>query len=155
METVSTHSNEFYVTLPSNASTNFFPANKPHEYKIRLAHPIQLRGNWEVGLAEILYPKVFNTLDRPLAFCYLHVDDSNFATDGEVLDFGQIDNPDRQFHYVEIPAGHYQNPQDLVNAIMEKLKGTPVEDQLLLRWSRANGKLHVTLGERVRIKWQD
>ena len=44
-----------YVTLLSNTSKSEFPNNKPNAFKVRLAHPLKLKG-WQVGLANIYLP---------------------------------------------------------------------------------------------------
>lgn len=46
----------FYVTLPSNASMNFFPGNTIGNYTTKLFNPLDLDGKWEVGLSELMYP---------------------------------------------------------------------------------------------------
>lgn len=56
----------FYVTLPCNASASVYPENRIACYTTRLAKPINLKGEWEVGLAEIEYPRswyIFNDED--------------------------------------------------------------------------------------------
>ena len=47
---------QFYLVLPSNSSTKYFPNNTLTEYTTHLAKEIGLQGEWEVGLAEIQYP---------------------------------------------------------------------------------------------------
>ena len=47
----------FYVTLPSNSSQNEFPNNTLTHFITRLKNPLRLSGNYEVGLAQILFPK--------------------------------------------------------------------------------------------------
>ena len=47
---------EFYVTLPSNSSMEYFPDNKTSNFVTKLSRTLQLDGEWEVGLAEIDYP---------------------------------------------------------------------------------------------------
>ena len=47
---------EFYVTLPSNSSVQYFPDNKKSNFVTKLSRTLQLDGEWEVGLAEIDYP---------------------------------------------------------------------------------------------------
>ena len=47
---------EFYVTLPSNSSVEYFPDNKTSNFVTKLSRTLQLDGEWEVGLAEIVYP---------------------------------------------------------------------------------------------------
>ena len=47
---------EFYVTLPSNSSIEYFPDNKTSNFVTKLSRTLQLDGEWEVDLAEIVYP---------------------------------------------------------------------------------------------------
>ena len=46
---------EFYVTLPSNSSMQYFPNNKKSNFVTKLSRTLQLDGEWEVGLAQIDY----------------------------------------------------------------------------------------------------
>lgn len=48
---------DFYVTLPSNASMNYFPGNTQASYRTKLSSPLQLSEEWEVGLSEIIIPR--------------------------------------------------------------------------------------------------
>ena len=45
----------FRVYLPSNASMDLFPDNIPSDYKIQMNPPLQLNGNWEVGVENVCY----------------------------------------------------------------------------------------------------
>lgn len=45
----------FKIYLPSNASSDHFPNNTPSNYQTHLTDPIQLEGEWEVGLESIFY----------------------------------------------------------------------------------------------------
>ena len=48
----------FYVTLQSDSSSYYFPANTIADLRTKLATPLELKhGKWEVGLIEISYPK--------------------------------------------------------------------------------------------------
>ena len=47
---------EFYVVLPSNSSMQYFPDNKTLNFVTKLSRTPQLDGEWEVDLAEIVYP---------------------------------------------------------------------------------------------------
>jgi hypothetical protein len=49
-------SDQFYVTLFSNASQNLYPENTIGAFTVELARPIDLNGNWEVGLCEFTCP---------------------------------------------------------------------------------------------------
>ena len=50
---------EFYVTLPSNNSMQYFPDNKTSNFVTKLSRTPQLDREWEVGLAEIVYPHIW------------------------------------------------------------------------------------------------
>src|SRR5687767_10937588 len=54
----------FYVVLPSNASTDIFPNNTQSHFRVRLRHPLQLYGSWEVGVAEIHMPLNWFNVDE-------------------------------------------------------------------------------------------
>ena len=45
---------EFYITLPSNASADYFPENKQGSYRTKLSSALNLGEFWEVGLSEII-----------------------------------------------------------------------------------------------------
>ncbi len=45
----------FYLTLPSNASLNIYPDNTVAKYTTLLQKRIELDGDWEVGLTEMVY----------------------------------------------------------------------------------------------------
>lgn len=54
---------QFYLTLPSNSSTNYYKDNKAENYITHLPRTIQLDGGeWEVALVEAHYPSTFRTL---------------------------------------------------------------------------------------------
>lgn len=48
---------EFYVTLPSNSSMDYFPENTQSSYRTKLFSPIALTGEWEVSLSEVFMPR--------------------------------------------------------------------------------------------------
>ena len=58
---MNTELRSFYVTLPSNTSTDTFPNNTPSEYTTKLSQRIELSGEWEVALHTISYVK-WNTI---------------------------------------------------------------------------------------------
>ena len=48
--------NDFYITLESNADLVNHPNNTQNKFKITLQTPIDLRGEWETGLAQVIFP---------------------------------------------------------------------------------------------------
>lgn len=49
--------NNFYVTLPSNSSAEYFPQNTQSSFRTKLSHPLVLNGEWDVGLSEVFIPR--------------------------------------------------------------------------------------------------
>lgn len=56
-------SNSFYITLPSNVKSDFFD-NTAANFKTKLAQRIDLKGDWEVGLASISYTNSWYNLQN-------------------------------------------------------------------------------------------
>jgi len=52
----------FYLTLPSNSSQQFFPDNTMTDFATKLSSTIELTNEWEVGLAEIMFPRSWYTI---------------------------------------------------------------------------------------------
>lgn len=48
--------NEFYITLLSNSSINYFPENKSTCFSTQLQRSIKLSGEWTVAIVELQYP---------------------------------------------------------------------------------------------------
>ena len=55
---------QFYLTLPSNSSMEYFSANTLTNFKTKLAQPVELLGDWEVALAELQYPRSWYNLQN-------------------------------------------------------------------------------------------
>lgn len=53
-----TSKDDFYLTLPSNGALSMreYPNNRNNSWKITLPRPLNLVGEWEVGLANVSYP---------------------------------------------------------------------------------------------------
>ena len=56
---------DFYLFLPSNASTDIYPHNDGSSFKIALPTKYELHGDeWQVGLASIVYPHTWINLSQ-------------------------------------------------------------------------------------------
>jgi hypothetical protein len=91
--------NHFYVTLPSNTASH--PDNKTNEFTVRLARRIQLDGEWEVALAEIIYPHTW------------------FNVDGEADHWVEMVMNDDCVVKCQMPANQYESPGDLASGITQ------------------------------------
>ena len=54
----------FYLTLPSNSSQEYFPDNTLTDFITKLPSTIELTNEWEVGLAEIMFPRSWYTIPK-------------------------------------------------------------------------------------------
>ena len=53
----------FYLTLPSNASTQSFPNNSPTRFCVLLARPFIVgKDKWEVAMSDLHYPNTWNNV---------------------------------------------------------------------------------------------
>ena len=59
-------SGELLVTLPSNSNMSSYPNNEPSNYTVQLAHPIELKGDWEVALVSVQYTHNWITTTEPI-----------------------------------------------------------------------------------------
>ena len=62
----------FYVTLPSNASMDFYSNNTASNYTIRMPRTFYLQGRYEVALAEIQYPHTWPSMKPNLEYYVCH-----------------------------------------------------------------------------------
>ena len=87
----------FYMVLPSNASLQTFPGNRPGLYRIRLPERLRLQGHWKVGLVNLIFPSTFAPPNMdPLAAMvsmgntetdpFNIIDATNIKTVGELMD---------------------------------------------------------------------
>lgn len=88
----------FYLTLTSNASLKTYPRNTVANYTNKLPSSVQLDGDWEVGLIEIMYPHRFmNVRDQWFRVHYR----------GES---GRI---------ISLKSGYYPTPESVIDELKE------------------------------------
>lgn len=94
---------EFYITLISNSSLNYYPENKTNSFTAQLPQYITLDGEWSVALVEIQYPfTLFNVTNNNNKIFVKYDRDQIFKT--------------------EITPGYYSNLNDIIKAINNKMK---------------------------------
>ena len=101
----------FYVYLPSN--TDFLHENKASRYVTKLAKELTLGSDWECCLKEIHYPRSWNTLDLDEGKFYIH---------------HLIQNT---WETKTLPPGHYENKQQVIDAMNKVLSELMVTLELL------------------------
>ena len=106
----------FYVTLPSNASMDFYPNNTVAKYTTKLANRIELDGEWEVGLVELMYPcNWFNLRDAWFKLCF----------DEKLMNWTQA---------LHVPNGYYVSPAKLLQDDMVPLMNAVCDAKRVARF---------------------
>lgn len=98
---------QFYLTLPSNTeTTDGNGENKTSAFCVHLPERIQLEGaDWEVGLAEILYPHSWQ----------------NITEQNDTNKIRVFYLPTSEWFETSIPCAYYNNINTLVTAIKEAI----------------------------------
>jgi len=73
----------FFITLPSTSSRNFYPDNSMTNYRVILPAQIIFKGNYEVGLADLTFPKLFEVTQHSFAVYNLETGYSKSYTIGK------------------------------------------------------------------------
>jgi hypothetical protein len=120
----------FHLTLPSNASMKYYPDNTVAKYTTKLSNRIELDGDWEVGLAEIIYPYSWYNMKEEIMTEYVW--------------------KSKRGHYdynYKIRAGHYQNPSQIVKQCNELFhKSNFSYDDITKKFT-----IHVPINNKLRI----
>ena len=101
---------QFYLTLPSNSSMRYYPNNTVAHFTTKLPKFIDLEGEWEVALTELIHPMI----DDPLkdGECYLELSGSHFSQLKLVLPSGYYDNASKiitEINNALLKAGYSEN----------------------------------------------
>lgn len=119
----------FYVTLPCDSCLGVYPKNTASEWVTRLHHPIQLKGRWEVCLAEVQYSNTLWTLQEDQKMVVSQITSLN-VKHKEWITKEQI---------ITVKAGVYQEPyNDLLKSINEQM--LPANEFMLELNDPANDK---------------
>ena len=89
---------EFYVTLPSNSSIQYFPDNKTSNFVTKLSRTLQLNGEWGVGPVEIDYPHTWYNIREGKTSVEIYV-------------------PDKWVQECSIQPGYYEKVIDVIDAL--------------------------------------
>lgn len=117
----------FYVTLPSDGSIDVYPDNTLSHFFTKLPRPIELTGQWEVGLVELIYPRMWN----------------NVTTDSNKYEINLGTGVKKIGH---ISPGFYESPTDIINAL-------PKQIQVKLAYNKHSKKVQVQLTNGATIKF--
>ncbi|KAK4881767.1 hypothetical protein RN001_005086 [Aquatica leii] len=120
--------NEFYLTLLSNSSMNYYPNNTTANFMTQLPKRVRLTGEWVVGISEIQYPCSFLAVGETDNLMYYRTEppEEHELSLEEVLNLATkhfLDNKDsihfsyQEWHIVKISPGNYESIEDVITEI--------------------------------------
>ena len=119
---------DFYVTLPSDSSMNYFADNKISHFITRLPSPIQLKGEWEVGLVEFMYPHTWYNVNEQ---------NNTIGFDlGDGKELGRM-----------IPPGCYETVPDILKAITIK----DMQDKIFFSFNPVTKRVRIRVKNNARV----
>jgi len=108
---------EFYVTLPSNSSMNYFRDNSAAKFTTKLLQPIELDDeSWVVGLVEIIFPMSFFNVQKGRN-SMLYTQKDNAVMEELKLNPGHYQSMDHLLQYVNAVSGFRESITLSYNAI--------------------------------------
>lgn len=122
------HLKEFFLTLPSWTSDKLFPDNTAGDYYVKIPKPLQLHGDWKVGMVNVVLPK-----------CWYNVDSSdNFVIIVKIDEPSPIE--------VSIPYGWYDNVNDLINELNVSISKNLGDNEVFFGYDGRRKKVYVSFG---------
>lgn len=132
----------FYVTLPCNASSSVYPENRISSYTTRLAKAINLKGQWEVGLAEIEYPRSWYNFNDEDGHFILHTAPEPPDSNPSNIGFSIITK-------LYISGGYYANIRAILRAINQLIAPAAV-----LNHDELKNKVYLTAKPNISVSFR-
>lgn len=120
---------DFYITLFSNSSMDFYKENKTSSYTVQLPRSMSLSGDWSVALTEFQYPySFFNVQDGDN-----EIRIKTLLITTEIKDWveanpekASLANVEAEFHYewieCKITPGFYESEEKLILAVNDAIE---------------------------------
>ena len=121
---------EFYLTLPSNSSMEYYPENTLTSFTTRLPNSISLEGDWDVGLVEIQYPHNWYNIPEDIQKRTFTLKISENRTN-------QINT------HFSIDKGYYPTITHVVDTIAKKINNATNQttQQIIMTYDEITGKV--------------
>ena len=126
---MTTPTSDFYLTLPSNASTSMYPKNGPSGFKVALPNVYELHGDeWQVGLASLVYPHTWvnmpgSTAEELKEFRHQGVFYARIFSRRRPVKYKyKFKYPDEYWVALHVAQGHYRTLGDFLKGIRQALR---------------------------------
>ncbi|GFW89632.1 uncharacterized protein TNCV_1025161 [Trichonephila clavipes] len=126
----------FYVTLPSDSSMHFFPENKISHFKTQLPSPVCLKGEWEVGLSEIIYPHSWLNVNETNNYFLYKAGDGNISSTVKRT----------------IDVGCYETMLDIISAVQLALPKNPNRFTIIYNKATKRVKINAVQGSSLHLE---
>ncbi|GFY27986.1 uncharacterized protein TNCV_4563391 [Trichonephila clavipes] len=126
----------FYVTLPSDSSMHFFPENKISHFKTQLPSPVCLKGEWEVGLSEIIYPHSWLNVNETNNYFLYEAGDGNISSTVKRT----------------IDVGCYETMLDIISAVQLALPKNPNRFTIIYNKATKRVKIKAVQGSSLHLE---
>jgi hypothetical protein len=157
----------FYLTLPSNSSSKYYPDNTLAHFTTRLQSSISLSSSWEVALTEIFFPRSWFTITKGGASFSVTCSDCPIV----IPIFTETLALPTQFTVdMKVPAGYYDSIQDVINemnhavnrSLTTQVKAERVDPRYAhdsnmpkFRLHEYNNRVLITLQKNMSIEFSD
>jgi len=129
-------SSSFYLTLPSNASSDIYPGNSAASFQIRLPRTMYLKNKYEIALAEIQYPHTWDTFSND--------DDYKF----------QVRRGDERITF-DVSPGYYKNIHDLVTELNKSVINVLADEAcIVLKYHNVSRKIKIILRDGCAVSFK-
>jgi len=143
--------NHFYLTLPSDSSSKYFPENTAASFKTKLSERIDLDGDYEFGLAQLLYPHSWFNFDNSDGRYRIHFkkisEDKEEDQTVDRSDLEGVEETDGGVDYV-FTSGQFPYEKTLLGVINEKIGMSP---NVLFRWNPWERKVRLFINSNVGV----
>ena len=136
---MTTPTSDFYLTLPSNASTSVYPNNGPSGFKVALPNVYELHGDeWQMGLASLICPRTWLNMRDPTKeelkeFRHQGVFYARIFSQRRSPQVQRSEEvPDALWIPPYVPVGHYEMVGDMMRGVRQALRdefGQSLADQ--------------------------
>jgi hypothetical protein len=118
----------FYITLPSDSSANYYPDNTIAHFVTKLPERIRLEGEYEMGLAEIIYPHTWYNVDNE--------DKKYWAV--------AIGSGSNRMQTVYLPSGYYESGSDIATVLNREFSRLVQDVKAEFSYSESMGRFSLS-----------
>ena len=134
----------FRVYLPSNASMDLFPDNKPSDFKVQMNPPLHLEGKWEIGVENVCYHSAIANVEEN-AQITLTARTYELMSMNELFNYSYVLTNDGKWNYdwIQLESNYYgdsdmpkvRDTLNMGNKLILKDKKKKVYNFFLSLWS--------------------